>query len=513
MDHIPCSHNQNKQSDDKFNIVCGDLGLGEGLKPGGLATFLQLDGIKDGSSCQCQSFISKANGSESRFSDAVATPKNKQSKSLIGRSKSKSLSSATESGSAERCEENFPTYADVPLGTSLRQQKKIYEQNLDSLLKKHGCSASVESNGSNVYRDKNENNWPGDGKMLTSDEIERKLFEAMQEVEELKIELDTCQKRLEAKYEAIAILKAQTNAAEESVQKNKRFVKEYSKRVAEEVNQLQFELEYQESSFMDSQQTWAVRFDRVCQENAYLMSCLEARSEELRRANSHKMALVRERDELVALLDVRDKTKYEKSKSQSSDEDYGTYSCVELAVLGACQCRQSNPEPCRCAHAAANLRKDIARQRDEIELYKHRRDEAYMTVDAYRKAFEEQLQKTKTLSLRFAELAVPGSSKAVKAKAAIKWLISVLNDDDLNDPVNQPAKSRTTLNGPFPNDLNTKSTNGPMSPQDLVTLLTEMLHEKSEALAHQKLAAQVLASKLHAAESKLAARGDEVFTQ
>ena len=30
-----------------------------------------------------------------------------------------------------------------------------------------------------------------------------------QEVEELKIELDTCQKRLEAKYEAIAILKAQ----------------------------------------------------------------------------------------------------------------------------------------------------------------------------------------------------------------------------------------------------------------------------------------------------------------
>ena len=28
---------------------------------------------------------------------------------------------------------------------------------------------------------------------------------------------------------------------------------------------------------------------RVCQENAYLMSCLEARSEELRRANCHKM--------------------------------------------------------------------------------------------------------------------------------------------------------------------------------------------------------------------------------
>ena len=43
-------------------------------------------------------------------------------------------------------------------------------------------------------------------------------------------------------------------------------------------------------------------------------------------------ALVRERDELLALLDVRDKMKYERSKSQSSEEDYGTYSCAEVCI-------------------------------------------------------------------------------------------------------------------------------------------------------------------------------------
>nr|KAG5707805.1 hypothetical protein BaRGS_015965 [Batillaria attramentaria] len=39
--------------------------------------------------------------------------------------------------------------------------------------------------------------------------------------------------------------------------------KEASMKLAEEVNKLQFELQWRESSFMDSQQTWAQRFDRM----------------------------------------------------------------------------------------------------------------------------------------------------------------------------------------------------------------------------------------------------------
>ena len=156
MDHVSCNHNQNNDSEDTFNIVCGDLGLGDGLKPGGLTTFLHLDGMKDCSPCQCQKIISKTNNTERRCSEVADSFKSKQSagklKSIIG--KSKSLSSANESDNTERCEESFPTYADVPLGTSLRQQKKIYEQNLDSLLKKHGCKTPAGSNGNNGNHDK-----------------------------------------------------------------------------------------------------------------------------------------------------------------------------------------------------------------------------------------------------------------------------------------------------------------------------------------------------------------------
>ena len=39
---------------------------------------------------------------------------------------------------------------------------------------------------------------------------------------------------------------------------------------------------------------------------------------------------------------------------------------LQLAVLGACKCRLSNPEPCGCAHAAANLRKEVAKLREEV---------------------------------------------------------------------------------------------------------------------------------------------------
>ncbi|RUS83094.1 hypothetical protein EGW08_009126, partial [Elysia chlorotica] len=41
-----------------------------------------------------------------------------------------------------------------------------------------------------------------------------------------------------------------------------------------------------------------------------------------------------------------------------------------------------------------------------------------------------------------------------------------------------------------------------MSLQELVTVLTDMISEKNEALAHQKLAAQVLADKLERLQSK-----------
>jgi len=56
------------------------------------------------------------------------------------------------------------------------------------------------------------------------------------------------------------------------------------------VNFLQWELELKQSYLLDSEQTWAERFDRVATENATLMVALQSRSEELRKVVMEKMS-------------------------------------------------------------------------------------------------------------------------------------------------------------------------------------------------------------------------------
>ncbi|XP_035826989.1 coiled-coil domain-containing protein 125 [Aplysia californica] len=251
-------------------------------------------------------------------------------------------------------------------------------------------------------------------------------------------------------------------------------------------------------------QTWEAELYRVCQENATLMSKLEARNEELRRANAHKTALARERDELLALLDVTERLKYEQGKSRVAEEEYGTFTSSELAVLGACKCRVSNPDPCGCAHAAANLRKEVSKLKEEVDLNQRRREEANLTVDAYRMAFEEQLSKSRGMSQRLAHVASL-TSRSSKAKAAIKFLIEVLNDDDYT-----PA---TSLDSVSLEDLRSGAASS-MSLQEMVSVLSDMVYEKKEALAHQKLATQLIANKLYLLENRFAdcdsSPGDDV---
>ena len=72
-----------------------------------------------------------------------------------------------------------------------------------------------------------------------------------------------------------------------------------------------------------------------------------------------------------------------------------------------------------------------------MSQFKTRRDEAYHTVDAYRLAFEEQLQKNKALTQRLANLTMGRHSTGVltgksKARIALKWLIGSLNDEGMS---------------------------------------------------------------------------------
>ncbi|XP_070212518.1 coiled-coil domain-containing protein 125-like isoform X2 [Littorina saxatilis] len=495
--------------DDAFNMICGDLGLGENSRSSAslryeLEVLSQSDSPESFEKCKHKPLASggkdysddvarrdsksRSSSVEENHTDDKAQSKLKSAQKDKSRRKSESNSKSSKSGDESRnggSEEYFPSYADVPYGTSLRQQKKLYEQNLGSIIEKHSCSLD----GDNTPTDE------AGKKALSSEEIDRRLWAAVEEVEELKQDLEVCKQRLDAKYNAINILKKQAEENNHEHFTNELKAKEASLKLAEEVNKLQFELQFRESSFQDSQQTWAQRFDRVCQENALLNAQLEARSEELRRANTHRMSLRRERDELLALLDIKERNKYEMCHSQSSEEEFSQYTNTELAVLGACRCRGANGmEPCGCAYAAANLTREIIRLREEAKQMLQRRDEAYRTVDAYRLAFEEQLQKSRTMTQQLASMATC-PTRAVKTKAAIKFLLSVLADDDY-----PPVKSK---DGGDTTQLHSKESLGCLTLPELVTLLTEMLHEKKEALVHQKLAGQVLTAKLQETERKL----------
>lgn len=332
------------------------------------------------------------------------------------------------------------------------------------------------------------------------EDIEKKLILTIQEVEELKTEFETCQQRLESKYEAIRILKKQIEVSRRENSSNERKVKSENEQLIKAVNSLQFALEQQESTLMDSQETWARRFDRVCTENVRLLSAYEERSEELRRAVSQKMAVTRERDELLALLDVQEKMKYVKTHNNAEDENdkYSSFSSTELAILGACMCRGHRTEPCGCAYSAANLHRELLKIKEDMDLNRQLRQEAYLTMDAYRYAFEEQLLSSKQLMKCINDLNTrrdkKGSSSFKLNKESESVLHAVLGLSTDQDGKSTPPESQTPQNLTTAKlkQLDLESLDSP----HFVTLLLEMLQEKSELLAFQKLAARILANKV-----------------
>lgn len=480
---------------DDTNPENGDLGLGEGLRPGSLPRIL-----KDWKINKTPKHPGKYLPDDFYCED-LRPPVHSKLRMTFPRKKSRTSSQSSAESDDLSDGDNFPTFADIPYGTSLNQQKRLFAKDLSNIRRR--CISLDSSSRLFLSEDSSKSKLQ---RSLSRESIARKLLEAEQEVEELKIDLETYHKRLEAKYQAIAILKTQIVEFEEKGRKTK----VYSHTLEKEVNKLNFELDKQESCTEDSEQIWAVRFDSVCRDNAALTLELEQRTAELNAAKSHGHALSRERDELIALLDVQERGKYAKSKSASSEEEYSQYTSAELAVLGACKCRGTDPLPCDCAVAAAHLRREIIKCNEKVDTYARRRDEAYMTADAYHMAFEEQLSKSKTLMLHIMDIATSGSgpSRVHKAKAVIKRLIQMLNDEDYTAELKrlQTQGDDTTGNGTNHHPPGVP----PITDRDLVLALTDILHDRTEALANKKITIQVLGERLKHLEEQTT-RQEEVF--
>ncbi|XP_078358341.1 coiled-coil domain-containing protein 125-like [Oculina patagonica] len=304
--------------------------------------------------------------------------------------------------------------------------------------------------------------------------LQCKLFKARQEIENLTLDLEACQQQLQSKYGAVKIIQRLSRFEQAQQKQHSRKVLEASKKLEQEVNFLQWELELKQSYLLDSEQTWAERFDRVATENAALMVALQTRSDELRKVTMEKMALMRDRDELAAALEVRDRIKYDLSTPEREEILSTGDLIIELATLGACQCRGKNQEPCACARAAVDAKRDIAKLKHELELVHRREEEALLTADAYRVAFEQQLAKNSTLIYELLEksswrkkIGFGGATKKTR-----KQENSMKSEEE--DLVRQIKTHK----------------------DEIVEKLLGMLNDNSEALAHQRLATKILAAKM-----------------
>ena len=130
--------------DDMFNVVCGDLGLGQTTRSSiylnyhNSLTERELfekarnkkalkDVVVQHHDHGSKLFKQKAN------SDAHSKAKSKTSNKSNGRLKNKQ-SALPNGGTHDNIDMNiFPTYAEIPLGTSLRQHKQLYEQQVGDL--------------------------------------------------------------------------------------------------------------------------------------------------------------------------------------------------------------------------------------------------------------------------------------------------------------------------------------------------------------------------------------------
>ncbi|XP_070539917.1 coiled-coil domain-containing protein 125-like isoform X2 [Ptychodera flava] len=459
----------------------GDLGLGHGLKPGGLPK----KSLENGQESADELSQTPCNVKKQRFGSVsfMESPKT---------NKTRRKSSRTGSDDAEE----FPTFDGVPMGTSIRQQRKLYEHEIEEIVKTKGVLPSFDQELPATELTTKVNK-------VDQKAVLMKLRIAEEEVDILQNELEACKRQLDSKYRAIRILQSQALLAQAHQIQATVNTEVAKKKLEQDVNSLQFELELQSGNTMLSEETWADRFNKVCLENAALMTTLQARSDELKKIDAEKMAVTRERDELIAMMDVRERLTYEKHRS-TTDSTYTENSIAELSILGACRCRVTNPEPCGCARAAAHLKKENGKLQDQIEEMKKSVEDSQVLADAYRMGFEEQLSRNRNLNRKVAEwLQRKQTMKAKKKGLGLMDKIEQLRNGNGNK-VDKTQDSVTQSDQKVPSEADNATTVHDCTvpfeiyqgeDSDIVSTLAELLNDKCEALAHQKMVARMLARK------------------
>ncbi|NXP57635.1 CC125 protein, partial [Chloropsis cyanopogon] len=340
------SQEEKMEEAEEDDMTCGDLGNGLGRRPGGVYEGENLENSysvrsRKGSG---RTFNSPLSAKVAEESDAAALPAPKRN-SFYG-------------GSLKK-----------PASSSARQ---------------NSCESNAE---------------------VSNEELKQQLREALEELENLKVELEASQRQLEGKDEALRILQSMavfdkaTSHTKAMLQKTE----EEKRTLEKEINILQWEIEFDQDRFKNIEDAWTEKYDRIYCENAALKEALKLRTEEVKTLRAENAILNQQCLEFLAMLDVKQQKVFQENmllnKSELTD-----FTGLELAVLGACTCSPAGGQPCPCARVAALTRKQLLHLKQEVENLKKSKDEAYIMADAFRIAFEQQLMQRKDQALRLAEV-------------------------------------------------------------------------------------------------------------
>lgn len=323
---------------------------------------------------------------------------------------------------------------------------------------------------------------------VSNEDMRQRLQDLTEELDLLRVELEASQRQLDGKDEALRILQGMavfdkaTCHTKEMLQK----AEEHRRALEKEINVLRWEMEFDQVRLKNLEESWKEKYERVHCENTALKESLELQTNEIKALKAENTIISQQCQELLSMLDVKEQKMFQDNVSLDKS-GLAEVTALELAVLGACTCATGG-EPCSCAKMSAATRKQLLQLRQEYEMEKKSKEEAYVMADAFRIAFEQQLKRRNNdnLPLSDIEKLFKKGSKRINTWRHLKENGLVL-EKDKDMSLGKKLKSMLI------SSIDSKILEAADDPQEVLTVLVDLLNDKEEALAHQRKVSYMLA--------------------
>ncbi|XP_069818962.1 coiled-coil domain-containing protein 125 [Dendropsophus ebraccatus] len=323
---------------------------------------------------------------------------------------------------------------------------------------------------------------------ISNEDLRQRLQDLTEEVEILRVELEASQRQLDGKDEALRILQnmAVFDKATSHTKVMLQKAEDHRRALEKEINVLQWEIEFDQVRLKNLEESWKEKYERVQCENVALKESLELRTNEVKVLKSENTIINQQCQELLAMLDVKQQKMFQDNVSLDKSS-LTEVTALELAVLGACTCCPGG-DPCSCAKMSAATRKQLLQLRQEFEVEKKGKEEAYVMADAFRIAFEQQLKRRNDATLPLSEIdrLCKKGSKRLNGWRRLK-------EDEHSISRDKKRSLGQKLKGMMISASDGMTLDAMEDPQEIFRLLIDLLNDKEEALAHQRKVSYMLA--------------------